>query len=1279
MKKITLLAMSLMMALVVNAQETWKDVTSSFTNPDFEEGSSNGWTITGPEGGQNLGTANTAASNNFQGIYFMEAWCPSERAQQGFTWSQTKDMPNGYYVVKALAHAIRQNDESLVPTGIYLFAENNQTQVTTIRAAEYAVFTSVTDGSLTIGLSGTGCNSNWIACDDFRVIQFFGDTEDAAKAEWAKYECNLLVDELNSLVENRMSAALKKEITASIAAIETVTTYAEAEALWTKMKQQKEDATACVEAYENLVLKIEEVYGYAEDYEERGYDTGDLYDAADDADEKYSDELFDVAGALAEIEALNQAVFLFNMSIANGEIAFDVTEMYLTNPTLRQNSNGWKGSTPGLEYEVMEFYDCDFDIYQELTGIPNGKYVVMVQGFYREKGNDSGEAHAASSEKITAQLYANNASAPLLSLYKYKASEMGVTSDQVSNDYVNMRVSTNEAFNSFNSLEGVNYYTENKVEVIVFDGTLKIGLKNTGHQQYSWCAFRDFKLYYYGNFPAVNLAGKFASIKDYIAKNGDAIPYAAWMKVDEFLYEYEGYAEEGAASDEEVDAVIIALDELWNETLESVDLFAELKAQVSYMENDLIALDYAGKDILWDLIEEAEYYFGVECEDNTYEALVELKAKLDAGIKDYYQSQVATPEIAADYTIFVPNPNFEEKGEWTWNITSGGSDLWVGPTNGGNNIRPTEEGGDARYGVNLWGWGITSVDVHQTLTNLPNGLYKVSAELITQSGYATDQHVYATGANTATSDYLIAEGWDAYEWTTLTTNDFAVVVDGTLTIGAAASKGGSNSEGWFQATNFKLYYHGPASEEHLQAAWESVKAKATEAVEIMLPSEKKELVAALQEATPLGEATKYAEACALLSPVVTAWDSTIVATKNFYDGYYAKLDTIRLYDAYEGCEMVYSFADASIALADALLASDTTTCKVFPGLHEQLHAYANYASSLRDAENAINDTENLYREEFENFVIDSVITPQVDSLTLRLRTIEFCDELRGVLDKAVGILKGTLNMENMAVGDVTYLIVNPTIDVTDGVYEGWTAVKNNAQNCGTNQGEHYSGVTTDTYLDAWAGSGMNATFYQEINGILDGTYRVTVAARTDGDSAFVFAASTSAFDDESTNFVLVKNYGAWRGEIWKTDSLQWEKDGRPTDNLIEDYPYYSARFNNQNGWGEGYGWSYDTIDVVVTNHYLAIGITADKELSGKKFGGTWMGADDWKLELVEISEVQSEFKPFGGLDYDIEFDSVEETVAAPAVNVIYDLFGRRIETVTVPGIYIVNGKKMVIK
>ena len=1259
MKKITLLAMSFIMALTVKAQYG-TDVTSLLTNPDFESGT-DGWTTTG-----GVKIAGTAATYGYNATSFMEEWISSDQNLGDREWSQTINVPNGVYAIRVLAHAVKQSDGSVVPSGVVIYANSDEVPVTTTNTnppTEYVVATVVTDGKLTIGYRIKSCNINWTAWDNIRISQYLSESVDEAKTWWVKDEMNLLKEDLELLIENPMSAALRDAINDSFDAIESVNTYADADALWTTMKAQAEEAEACVVAYEKLIEKIDEVMEMVDNND----NTDDLYDAADAAQIDYEDELLSAAEALATIDALNQAIYDYEMSIANGSIAFDVTERYVANPTLRDNNKGWSGNNPAFGHGVAEFYNTDFDIYQAITGIPNGKYVVKVQGFYREAGNDGGNAHNAGSEDLTAKLYANDDEVSLMSLYKYTAAEMGVTENVHGNGQIDGLLSSNLAFSTMNSLTGQNYYDENSLTVIVMDGNLKFGLRNAGHKGGSWCAFRDFKLFYYGNFPSVNLLGKMNVARAYLEANEANIPAAVYFMVDEYLYNLdgEGYTEEGAYSDEEVNAVILAFDAMWAEALAAVDLFANLKAQAQRIENELIPLGYPGADALWELLEEAEEYFDPECEDNTYEALQALAAKFDAAVVDYYLSQEASEDVAADFTYFVPNPNFEQKGEWTWSVAGGGSDQW----NGG--CRPSAEGGANRQGVNLWGWGITSVDVHQTLTGLPNGLYKVSAEMITQTNYATDQHVYATGAATVTSDYLTVTGWDTYEWTTLTTNDFAVVVDGTLTIGAAASQGGTNSEGWFQATNFKLYYHGPASNEHLQGAWESLKAEAQEAVEVLLPSEEKDVVASLAEATSVADAGNYAEACGLLSATLEVWDSTIVASKNFYGGYYAKLDTIRLYDAYEGCEMVYSFADAAIALADAILASDTTTCKVFPTLNEQLHAYANYASTLRDAENEMKS--GNYAEVYVNYLKDEIIAAQLAKLNASLVTVEKCDELRADLQKAIDVLKGTANYgTEIEEGDVTYLIVNPGIEVVDGAVAGWTILKNNAQNCGTNSNEHYSGVT-NAYLDAWhptAGTN-NATFYQEIGGIPDGTYELTVAARTDGNNAFIFAATASSIADASTEWAEVKNYAAWRGEIWEADSLQWEADGKPEDDLNELYPYFMARPTDNTLYGEGYGWSWHTIEVEVTNHVLTIGLTTDAELSGKNFSGTWMGADDWSLKLVKINDVQSEYNPFLGVE------NIE--VAAPVVKGIYDLFGRRIDAITAPGLYIVNGKKVLVK
>lgn len=1257
MKKITLLAMSLMMTLFVKAQNG-VDVTSLLSDPDFESGAA-GWTIVG---GNKI--AATAATYGYNGTNFIENWVAAPGTLGDQSWSQTIEVPNGVYAIKSMAHAVLQSDASVVPSGVAIYANKDEVAVTTTHTnppAEYSLVTVVTDGKLTIGYRITSCNINWAAWDNIRLTQYLADTEEQAKFLWMQDELAAIESAIKELLGQHMQASLEQALTASLNAIPEVADYAAATALMETIKTQMADAEKSIEAYAALLATIEA----ADEQLAEGYPEGvDEFDAAISVATAYYDEAAgDVEATMAAVAQLNDDIFVYQMLNANGEIGFPVENRFMTNPSMRKGNQGWSGSAPGLEHEVMEFYDCDFDMYQTLTNVPNGMYVVKVQGFYRTGGNDSGAAYQAGTENITAELYANEVSVPLLSIYKYTASEMGVTSSEVLNDYVNMRVSTNEAFNLTNPATGELYYSENELTVFVADGTLTIGLRNSGHAGASWCPFRDFKLVYYGNFPGVVLAGNIAKAQAWLDENIDVLPEAARIQLEDAIYDAEDYTDPGL-DEAEVQAVIASLDAVFTSVKNVVALFNELGAMLD-KAGELIDLAYPGLNEFVEAYEAADavYTAGARIEvpedQTTEEYLKEVIAAYNAAIAAYYQSQEASRENPADYTYLLPNPNFEQKGNWTWYVTGGGTDQW----NGG--CRPNEEGGANRQGVNLWGWGISAIDVHQELTNLPNGLYKVSAELITQTGYATDQHVYAKGISTTTSEYLTEEGWDVYTWQTLTTTDCAVVIDGKLTIGAAASEGGSNSEGWFQATNFKLYYCGEATDADLQAAWNTSLQRANEYASILLPGDSKDVKAAIETASALAAEGKYIEACSALNPVVAASDSIFNAVQSFYNGeYQALIDLAASLDYDVNTSSAKLLAMTMQMVGQALQAEDATH-KILDPMAAKLAGYVSYATYLIEAENTLASIKGV-KDEAKAFVKEQ-IELQVNDLVAELRPAADCEDLLGKLKKLMLAL-GSYNLLNLPVGDLTEdLIVNYDIEA-DANASGWTVVKGDAQNAPTNSGEHYDNRTQSSrYLDAWNPNvGVNnITIYQEIVGLPDGTYQLTVATRTDGDNVYVFASPETLAADTAkwtaaTQWDMVKNYGAFGGEIYAADTLLWHEL-----NGVGEFPYMEAR------GGDGYGWSYNTINVQVTNHYLMIGITANKLLTGQaQFTGTWLGADDWKLVLVEKAAVQSELNPF---------DGIENVEVAPVKMGTYDLFGRRIDTPTATGIYIVNGKKVFIK
>ncbi len=175
----------------------------------------------------------------------------------------------------------------------------------------------------------------------------------------------------------------------------------------------------------------------------------------------------------------------------------DITTDYITNPGFDNNSrDGWEYDCSGSvdnTYDAMEFYNGTFDIYQTLT-VPNGKYRVSVQGYYRT--GDNNKAYAAykdGTENITAYLYANANRVQLRSVY-------AEPSDYSSSGTWNL--SDGSGYVPDNMYSGAQFFADgkyvNSVEVNVTDKTLRLGLTNEVHTYSCWCMFDNFKLEYYG-------------------------------------------------------------------------------------------------------------------------------------------------------------------------------------------------------------------------------------------------------------------------------------------------------------------------------------------------------------------------------------------------------------------------------------------------------------------------------------------------------------------------------------------------------------------------------------------------------------------------------------------------------------------------------------------------------------------------------------------------------------------------------------------------------------
>ena len=122
-----------------------------------------------------------------------------------------------------------------------------------------------------------------------------------------------------------------------------------------------------------------------------------------------------LTGSNAEVEKaikdLKAAILVYNLSNATPDTPFDMTS-YITNPSFDNNDGeGWKGIGV-INYNEVEFYEKIFDMYQDIEGLPAGKYRMTSKGFERPKPNDSGTAYNNGTEVMSAKFYAKATSFP---------------------------------------------------------------------------------------------------------------------------------------------------------------------------------------------------------------------------------------------------------------------------------------------------------------------------------------------------------------------------------------------------------------------------------------------------------------------------------------------------------------------------------------------------------------------------------------------------------------------------------------------------------------------------------------------------------------------------------------------------------------------------------------------------------------------------------------------------------------------------------------------------
>lgn len=659
----------------------------------------------------------------------------------------------------------------------------------------------------------------------------------------------------------------------------------------------------------------------------------------------------------------------------------------------------------------------------------------------------------------------------------------------------------------------------------------------------------------------------------------------------------------------------------------------------------------------------------------TYKQALDGPEAMEEAIKTYYLSQLpsATPENPADLSYFIKHPSFREELEYTEDctITSGGwttqsADLPSTGTDIGAKNKLEDEVGRNTSCFNMWSWQFSTMSVNQELSGLPEGRYILTCEGWTNEETVA-QHAYATSNSgiTVESNYA-SEAMLSMEWEKFTTPEINVS-DGYLKVGFISKKedkGGSN--GWFLVTNFKLLYIGELGTSTIVKDIQNRLAVAEE-ITLTLSGDKAALTEAIAQAKAIDENSGQEEAQLALDALNAAIEEAQKAAKQYKDFIEGSYASATEYASSLADEKAQELMNSVLTRVDNTIAADTTTYKAVPELEALIDVCRSYTALY--VERAIEALTLTSLKPEAVAKLNTVVSENWNALQTALSA----DEIRALTQKLeIAINDAMLTQPAGENTEMSFLIKNAdATDSGDNHLTAWEVSKGNG-NKYTNAGESFTKSPSDRYIDSYNSEAgvLKFTAKQTVYNLPNGTYRMKVATRADGENAYVFALS----GDKLLKTAIVNNNNAG-GEIYQEAYNKAYQEaieaGVPEDEIDEatlDIPYAS----------KGWNWSYIN-DIEVTDHELIIGVSTDSEVTlDEPFTGCWFSADKFALYYLAEGD-NSDFEYTTPVE-NISENKIHITVVGGQIIVngatdiqIYHINGMPVSAKTVPaGIYVVR-------
>lgn len=360
----------------------------------------------------------------------------------------------------------------------------------------------VTSGTLRFGIKCEQARQDgyWSIWDNFKVKYDGTDAE-----AYAKVMDQILVD-ANEALAKKMSADSLNALNEAISAVKANPGMETILALNNAVAAAQNSAAA----YETLNSTISDITSRYEAADQRSAEAVATFNAAlATAQSAYDNGTTKDSEVPSVIYDLKKAFTTYLVSddakLATMSNPVDVTYVISNADFASNDQTGWSGTAGAFQTGLneMEYYSKVFDFYQEIPGMPAGRYELTVQAFHRQgfvaAMKDSVDKGTL---KEPAVIYLNDITTPIVSLSKGATTATAGQSNYVAYDeeagtYVPNTMTTALAEFSDESRGAV--YLTTLSHYVAETTDLKIGAKKETNISGDWTIFNNFTLKYLGN------------------------------------------------------------------------------------------------------------------------------------------------------------------------------------------------------------------------------------------------------------------------------------------------------------------------------------------------------------------------------------------------------------------------------------------------------------------------------------------------------------------------------------------------------------------------------------------------------------------------------------------------------------------------------------------------------------------------------------------------------------------------------------------------------------